>query len=154
MKSQKSIQLNSIDKEIEELIKEFEKTQIKQNEILSSLKSKVKIREEFEDSTVLQSETSNSQGDKIDRIVLSVKELPYSESFKPEIGDEVRIVNPKPGQANRGKVQGFCKDGKARVKVANSTRPIDRAWKNLVCLHRSISKDGGQGCHKRRFVSK
>ena len=157
MKSQKSVQLNTIDKEIEELIKEFEQTQIKQNKILSSLKNKVKVREEIEDTPILQSGISLSQGDKIEenRIVLTVKELPYSESFQPQIGDEVRIVNPKPGQASRGKIQGFCKDRKARVKVENSARPIGRAWKNIVCVHRPVTKkDGGQGSYKRRLYVK
>ena len=156
MRNQGSSQLKSIDQDIEELIKEFEQTQIRQNEILSILKSKIKNSEGIRDKSSLPSVEQISQeiGAREDRIGLNVKELTYNNLFKPQIGDEVRIVNPRPSQVNRGKIQGFCRDGKARIKVEGSKKPIDRAVKNIVCVQRSvIEKDGGKGSYKRRFYS-
>ena len=48
----------------------------------------------------------------------------------PGIGDYVRIINPKPGQPNRGKIEGFCADGKAKV-CCDRNIIITRQPKNL-----------------------
>ena len=54
----------------------------------------------------------------------------YTSDNIPEVGDSVRIINPKPGQCDRGIVKGFCRDGKVKVfTVVGST--ITRKPKNL-----------------------
>ena len=54
----------------------------------------------------------------------------YNKSTLPEIGDYVRIVNPKTGQTKRGTAEGFCADGKAKVCCAKNII-ITRQAKNL-----------------------
>ena len=149
MKSSHQQQNKDINDEIRQLIQEFERTQIKQNEILRKIKERVKQQEE-ERTVANRQKAPNSQKQGEKKVVLKLKEIPYTNEFKPKVGDEVRILNPKGRQPTRGIIQGFCKDNKARVKVKDQSKPIDRAWKNLVCTYRDIDKyDDGNS--KRRY---
>ena len=44
----------------------------------------------------------------------------YDNTTIPEIGDLVRIINPKTGQPNKGTIEGFCADGKAKIRCARN----------------------------------
>ena len=57
-------------------------------------------------------------------------EAGYDGDVVPSIGDLVRIVNPKSGQPNEGSIQGFCADGKAKVRCSGNVI-ITRQIKNL-----------------------
>ena len=46
-----------------------------------------------------------------------VLEYPYTKVVKPEIGDRVRILNPKKGQRDVGIVVAFCKDGRLKIRT-------------------------------------
>ena len=54
----------------------------------------------------------------------------YDESMLPRIEDYVRIINPKSGQPNRGTIEGFCADGKAKICCARNII-LTRQSKNL-----------------------
>ena len=58
------------------------------------------------------------------------QEKAYDKSKLPEIGDYVRIINPKTGQPNRETIEGFCTDGKAKIHCARNI-VITRQTKNL-----------------------
>ena len=58
------------------------------------------------------------------------KEYAYDSVNSPEIGDEVRIVNPKPGQHNQGTVEGFCTDGKLKIRTKQG-KIVTRQPKNV-----------------------
>ena len=59
-----------------------------------------------------------------------IEEPLYTSDNIPQVGDSVRIINPKPGQCDRGTVKGFCRDGKVKIyTVVGST--ITRKPKNL-----------------------
>ena len=45
------------------------------------------------------------------------RELEYTDTNEPEIGDVVRIVNPSQGQEIGGVIEDFCKDGKAKIRT-------------------------------------
>ena len=57
-------------------------------------------------------------------------EKAYDKSTLPGIGDYVRIINPKPGQSNRGTIESFCADGKAKIR-SDRNIIITRQPKNL-----------------------
>ena len=53
-------------------------------------------------------------------IVNVAREIEYNNSDNtPNIGDNMRIVNPKRGQQRFGVIVGFCRDGKLKVQTAN-----------------------------------
>ena len=58
------------------------------------------------------------------------KERAYDDVNSSEIGDEVRIVNPKPGQHNQGTVEGFCVDGKLKIRTKQG-KIVTRQPKNV-----------------------
>ena len=58
------------------------------------------------------------------------KERAYNRETLPEIGDKVRIVNPKPGQRDQGTVEGFYVDGKPKIRTGTNT-VITRQPKNV-----------------------
>ena len=57
-------------------------------------------------------------------------EIPYTKDFLPKVGDEVRILNPKRGQQNKGVIEGFQRNGYARIRCR--TQVIIRNIKNIV----------------------
>ena len=57
-------------------------------------------------------------------------ELAYNITTLPEVGDIVRIINPKPGQECRGVIEGFCSDGKAKIR-SNQGVLLTRLPKNI-----------------------
>ena len=57
-------------------------------------------------------------------------EAVYDKDTLPKVGDFVRIINPKAGQPNKGSIEGFCADGKAKVHCAQNVI-ITRQIKNL-----------------------
>ena len=59
-----------------------------------------------------------------------VLEYPYTKVVKPEIGDRVRILNPKKGQRDVGIVVAFCKDGRLKIRTDRDDM-ITRLPKNL-----------------------
>ena len=144
---------SDIDRDIDKLIQEFENTQVRQNDIIRKIKRKVQLRDELRES---QGPPPIPVGYSVDVDKGTIPELPYTETFQPLIGDEVRILNPREGQRTKGTVQGFCKDGKARVKVGPTHKLIDRSWKNIVCTKRAVqvNQDGGEGSSKRRYQSR
>ena len=123
-----------LDKDINELIREFERTQIRQNELLGLLKTKIRQKDKIVTAERVEEDQFRENTKEITSV--SVPELPYNPSFQPRIGDEVRIINPRKGQKNRGVVQSFGTDGKVRVNVGAKHKPIDRLWKNLTCTKR------------------
>ena len=58
------------------------------------------------------------------------KELEYTAENVPEVGDSVRIINPRLGQCDGGIIQGFCRDRKAKIYTSVGT-VITRHPKNL-----------------------
>lgn len=58
------------------------------------------------------------------------RETTYNESITPEVGDNVRIINPKQGQEHSGIINGFCRDGKVKI-LTNSGVIITRLPKNV-----------------------
>ena len=156
MKSSLPQPTTTIDEEIQQLIKAFERTQITQNEIIRKLKEKVKYKDQartLNSRGMVDTGEAALQGAQVgNKIILNVKELNYTKDFPPKVGDEVRILNPRENQPNRGIIQGFCRDKKARVKVKGHHKPIDRAWKNIVCTYRQSEQlqNDGKRSSKRR----
>ena len=58
------------------------------------------------------------------------REKGYDDITVPEIGDYIRITNPKVGEPNKGIVEGFCVDGKVEIRCAYNIL-ITRQPKNL-----------------------
>ena len=58
------------------------------------------------------------------------KELEYTRNNVPEIGDVIRIINPRPGQEARGTIEDFCRDGKAKIRTPLG-KIITRDIKNI-----------------------
>ena len=76
-------------------------------------------------------ETYNNRNARLNYSTATIShEKAYDELTLPGIGDYVRIINPKPGQPNRGKIEGFCADGKAKV-CCDRNIIITRQPKNL-----------------------
>ena len=48
-------------------------------------------------------------------------EYPYTNAVRPELGDRVRILNPKKGQRDVGVVVAFCSDGKLKIHTDHDT---------------------------------
>ena len=64
------------------------------------------------------------------------KELEYTRNNVPEIGDAIRIINPRPGQEARGTIEDFCRDGKAKIRTPLGkiiTRDIKKHSVPSVC---------------------
>ena len=57
-------------------------------------------------------------------------ELEYTTTIVPQIGDRVRIINPRRGQCPRGTVQGFCADDKLKIFTDNGS-VVTRMAKNV-----------------------
>ena len=66
----------------------------------------------------------------------SDNEATYDRLFRPQVGDKVRILNPKRNQKNKGVVRNFCRDGKVRISIGKGLKLIDRAPSNIVCTNR------------------
>ena len=58
---------------------------------------------------------------KLGRVSHIVQERPYSKTVRPEVGDHVRILNPKKGQRDVGIVYDFCSDGKLKIRTDRGT---------------------------------
>ena len=66
---------------------------------------------------------------------IPLQERFYNEEFRPNVNDEVCILNPKPWQGRNGIVQGFTRDGKLKIYTRNR-QTIQRLPKNVVCIRR------------------
>ena len=66
----------------------------------------------------------------ISRRNIIIGEGEYDDDIVPRIGDRVRIINPKAGQPNKGNIEGFCVDGKAKIRCERNIL-ITRQIKNL-----------------------
>ena len=76
-------------------------------------------------------ETNVARERKLKTVVQRYKrELKYQSGEVPAIGDEVRIINPKPGQRNKGVIYGYCTDGKVKIRTDQGVT-ITRLPKNL-----------------------
>ena len=138
MKNTGNNNANSItDQTIEELIERFEQAQLEQSRVITELRSRVSAntREQHEGSrTTTNSSTvlDESTDDLSDRSNPRGYERKYSRYFKPSIGDTIRIVNLNGGQHNKGRIRGFCRDGKARVDTGVGSKLVDRTISNIV----------------------
>ena len=72
-------------------------------------------------------------------LVSREEERPYTTRFVPKIGDNVRITNSRPGQRDRGKIVGFCRNGKAKVGVGDNLPKVQRSSKNIVNVKQFVS---------------
>ena len=61
--------------------------------------------------------------------------IEYDNDIIPTIEDVVRIINPNQGQAEVGRVIGFCKDGKLKLDTYQG-KPVIRAKKNVMHIYR------------------
>ena len=76
-------------------------------------------------------ETDNNRHARLNYSTATIShEKAYDKSTLPGIGDYVRIINPKPGQSNRGTIESFCADGKAKIR-SDRNIIITRQPKNL-----------------------
>ena len=123
---------------IEDLLQRLELLHIEQAQVLAELRKRT-LREETSSTSeppyydTVSSTGDNSKSEQTSSIGSAER---YNNTFRPRIGDTVRILNPRKDQKDTGVIQEFCKDGKPRVFVGEGLRYVDRLTKNLVCTKR------------------
>ena len=60
----------------------------------------------------------------------------YSKKYPPRIGDRVTILNPSVGQEHEGMIEGFCRDGKPKIRTSEDHPIVIRTHTNLKCIKR------------------
>ena len=63
-------------------------------------------------------------------VIWHQRERVYNATFEPQIGDRVRIINPRNGQHPWEAVQGYCRDGKQKI-YSNQGQLITHMPKNV-----------------------
>ena len=124
---------NELILELQLLTSQLEQTRIQQEliekklaKVWNQLHTKEAISTTIDDSFVSQPKYQSNKQTCFKRLrketvtskVKFTEEPLYTSDNIPEVGDSVRIINPKPGQCDRGIVKEFCRDGKVKVVTA------------------------------------
>ena len=96
----------------------------KEVERLTRQLSRITIDEEIIERRLLLAK-DNLENDMLEKVtqggdilVQNISPIKSQTSLEqPQIGDFVRIINPKPGQENCGTIEGFYKDGKVKIRT-------------------------------------
>ena len=118
--------------ELQELINSLISLQVQQNEVQDSI------------GRVLQTieQQTNDVNTPVAQPVVDAniatqeeRELHYTDTFRPRVNNEVRILSPNTLQSRTGIVSGFTRDGKLKIWTRYGTI-IQRAPRNVVCVRR------------------